>query len=41
MNIIVRENNNVTERDNSQKGLKTKADRISTIHYLLFVQTLG
>ena len=41
LDIHFRDNNNVTERDNSKKGLKTKNDRISTIYYMLIVQTLG
>lgn len=41
LDIHFRDNNNVTERDNSKKGLKTKNDRISTIYYMLIVQILG
>lgn len=41
LDIHIRDNNNVTERDNSKKVLKTNNDRISTIYYMLIVQTLG
>ena len=41
VDIHIRDNNNVTERDNSKKGLKTKNYGISTIYYMLIVQTLG